>query len=56
MRLQSNIASLFLLFFVVYNGLECLYWYDDEDVLRRNPCGTEEIYVPESASPIFLDE
>lgn len=57
MRLQSNIVNLAIIFvfIVVYlNGI-CLYWMEEGDD-KRNPCGDSERYVPESASPIFLEE
>ena len=44
------------LFFVVYSITTsgCLYWYSSEDPLRFNPCGENEIYVPEKANRIDL--
>lgn len=52
---QSNIVNCMILLFVVYSGLQCLYWYDTEDA-RLNPCGEDDMYVPENAEPIFIED
>lgn len=52
------IINVFYLFVVVYLNQVCWYWYDTDDALRLNPCGTDatdESYVPESAVRVDYD-
>lgn len=47
-----NIAIIIVSIVVYLNGI-CLYWIEDDDD-RRNPCGPDEMYVPDNAMAIYL--
>lgn len=34
---------------VYYEDGECVYWVWDDESEKRNPCGKDDEYVPESA-------